>query len=113
MRFSRPAEVGETGLPLWIGATISDVRVGFSHTARHITHSIVPNVDVKHDKRIAELHHVGQLSRVSWIEGFHQVLRGTMAAAIPMLPMAGWRWASSVCSEHSRSEAVGAAHLPS
>jgi LssY C-terminus len=76
VRFWRSAAVDETGRPLWIGAATYDARVGFSHTTGQITHHIAPDVDAERDKLINDLRHAGQLSQVSWIEHFHQVLQG-------------------------------------
>lgn len=76
VRFWRSAEVDETARPLWIGAATYDARVGFSHTTGQITHHIAPDVDVERDKLFQDLQRAGQLGQVSWIEHFHQVLKG-------------------------------------
>jgi LssY C-terminus len=76
VRFWHSAAVDELGRPLWIGAATYDVRVGFSHTTGQITHHIAPDVDAERDKLIADLRRAGQLSQASWIEHFHQVLKG-------------------------------------
>lgn len=76
VRFWRSAAVDETGRPLWIGAATYDARVGFSHTTGQITHHIAPDVDAERDKLIGDLRRAGQLNQVSWIEHFHQVLKG-------------------------------------
>jgi hypothetical protein len=76
VRFWRSADVDETGRPLWMGAATYDARVGFSHTTGQITHHIAPDVDAERDKLLQNLQQAGQLSQVSWIEHFHQVLKG-------------------------------------
>ena len=76
VRFWRSAEVDDAGRPLWMGAATYDVRVGFSHTTGQITHHIAPDVDAERDKVIQDLQRAGQLSQVSWLDHFHQVLTG-------------------------------------
>jgi hypothetical protein len=76
VRFWRSGEADETGRLLWLGAATYDARVGFSHTTGQITHHIAPGVDAERDKIIADLRQAGQLSQVSWIDQFHQVVRG-------------------------------------
>jgi hypothetical protein len=76
VRFWRSSAVDETGRPLWIGAATYDMRVGFSHTTGQITHHIAPEVDAERDKLLNDLRRAGRLSRVLWIERFHQVLSG-------------------------------------
>jgi hypothetical protein len=76
VRFWRSGAVDETGRPLWIGAATYDARVGFSHTTGQITHHIAPDVDAERDKVIHDLQRAGQLSQMSWIEHFHQVMQG-------------------------------------
>jgi hypothetical protein len=76
VRFWRAVEVDETARPLWMGAATYDARVGFSHTTGQITHHIAPDVDAERDKIIQDLRRAGQLSQVSWIPQFHQVLKG-------------------------------------
>ena len=76
VRFWRSAEVDEAGRPLWIGAATYDAGVGFSHTTGQITHHIAPDVDAERDRLFQNFQQAGQLAQVSWIEHFHQVLKG-------------------------------------
>jgi LssY C-terminus len=76
VRFWRSAEVDDAGRPLWIGAATYDAGVGFSHTTGQITHHIAPDVDAERDRLFQTLQQAGQVGQVSWVEHFHQVLKG-------------------------------------
>jgi hypothetical protein len=76
VRFWRSTAVEATGRPLWMGAATYDARVGFSHTTGQITHHIAPDIDAERDEIIQDLRRAGQLSQLSWIEQFHQLLKG-------------------------------------
>ena len=55
VRFWRAPELGQDGVPLWIGAVTYDRSVGLSHRTGQITHHIAPDIDAERDGLITDL----------------------------------------------------------
>jgi len=70
VRFWRSSELGQGGVPLWIGAVTYDLSVGLSHRTGQITHHIAPNIDSERDGLMADLvrdSHIGKLYQVTGV----------------------------------------------
>ena len=83
VRFWRSEKVDENGRPLWAGAATFDTRVGFSHTTGQITHHIDADVDTERDKLLDDLDKAGLITVVTWLDGFHEELRGRNGGGDP------------------------------
>ena len=88
VRFWGSTELGQGGVPLWIGAVTYDRSVGISHRTGQITHHIAPDIDSERNGLIADLVEAGssasstrspESARPSW---------ATMAGATDTTPTA-------------------------
>ena len=83
VRFWRSDKLDADGRPLWAGAAIFDQRVGLSYTTGQITHHTAPEIDAERDTLFADLKRTGHLSKVYFIDGFHQVRQGRNGGGDP------------------------------
>ncbi len=70
VRFWPSSELGQGGVPLWIGAVTYDRSVGLSHRTGQITHHIAPDIDKERDGLISDLvrgSHIGKLYQVTGV----------------------------------------------
>jgi hypothetical protein len=70
VRFWRSSELGQGGVPLWIGAVTYDLSVGLSYRTGQITHHIAPDIDSERDGLMADLvrdRHIGKLYQVTGV----------------------------------------------
>jgi hypothetical protein len=83
VRFWKSEKVDENGRPLWAGAGTFDTSVGFSHTTGQITHHIDADVDAERDKLLGDLQQAGVITKVDWLNGFHEKLEGLNGGGDP------------------------------
>jgi hypothetical protein len=76
VRFWRSNELGQSGLPLWIGAATYDRSVGLSHRTGQITHHIAPDVDDERDGLVTDLVSARVLGKVYQVTGVGSTLMG-------------------------------------
>ena len=76
VRFWRSVELGQGGIPLWIGAVTFDRSVGISHRTGQVTHHIAPDVDRERDGLFADLVKTGQLVKLFQVTGVGATLMG-------------------------------------
>ncbi len=76
VRFWRSAELGQQGVPLWIGSVTFDKSVGLSHLTGQITHHIGPDVDAERDALIGGLSDGGWLSAIYQVTGVGATVNG-------------------------------------
>lgn len=76
VRFWRAPELGQGGVPLWIGAVTYDRSVGLSHRTGQITHHIGPDVDAERDALIGGFRTGGWLAKIFQVTGVGATLMG-------------------------------------
>jgi hypothetical protein len=76
VRFWKSTEMGQGGVPLWLGAATFDRSVGLSHRTGQVTHHIGPDVDAERDGLIADLLKAGWLTELFQVTGVGATLAG-------------------------------------
>jgi hypothetical protein len=76
VRFWRAPELGEAGVPLWIGAVTFDRSVGLSHRTGQVTHHIGADVDGERDALMDGLRDRGDLLQLFQVTGVGATLVG-------------------------------------
>ena len=76
VRFWKSSDLGEGGVPFWIGAVTFDRSVGLSHLTGQITHHIGPDIDAERDGLIGDLVRRGRLSQLFQVTGVGATLLG-------------------------------------
>ena len=76
VRYWKSAELGEAGIPLFLGSATFDVSVGLSRDTGQVTHHIAPDIDAQRDGLIADLTGAGRLTRVYQVTGVGATLFG-------------------------------------
>ncbi len=69
VRFWKSDELGQDGVPLYLGSATFDVRVGLSRDTVQITHHISPDVDAQRDELIGDLVKAGRILRMYQVTG--------------------------------------------
>ncbi len=83
VRFWKSVELGQGGVPLWIGAITFDKSVGLSHTTGQITHHIGPDIDAERDLLMADLRKVHALTKIYEVTGVGATLLGRNGGGDP------------------------------
>jgi hypothetical protein len=83
VRFWRDPKDDPDGRPVWIGASILDVRVGLSHRTGQITHHTGPDVDAERDLLFQDLERTGCLAERYVVRGFHKTCQGRNGGGDP------------------------------
>jgi len=76
VRFWNSKELGQGGVPLWIGAVTFDRSVGLSYTTGQITHHIGPDIDTERDGLFADLRKGGWLTELCQVTGVGATILG-------------------------------------
>lgn len=83
VRFWKSVELGQDGVPLWIGAITYDKSVGLSHTTGQITHHIGPDIDAERDLLMADLRKIHALTKIYEVTGVGATLLGRNGGGDP------------------------------
>ena len=76
VRFWRSSDLGQDGVPFWIGAVAFDRSVGLSHLTGQITHHIGPDIDAERDGLMGDLVQRGWLAQLFQVTGVGATLLG-------------------------------------
>jgi LssY C-terminus len=83
VRFWCSEQLDSDGRPVWIGAAIFDLKVGFSHTTGQITHHTGPDIDAERDYLFHDLEKTGDLLEVFVVNDFHKIREGRNGGGDP------------------------------
>ncbi|MFO1476821.1 MAG: LssY C-terminal domain-containing protein [Verrucomicrobiota bacterium] len=73
----------DDGHEVWFGAITYDESVGLSHTTGQVTHHIGPDVDAERDRLMKQLQAAGQVTEISYLDGFQKELSGKNGGGDP------------------------------
>ncbi len=76
VRFWRADDLGQGGVPFWLGAATFDRSVGFSHLTAQITHHIAADIDSERNDVINGLAKAGWLTQEYQVTGVGATLLG-------------------------------------
>jgi hypothetical protein len=74
--FWKSSDLGQDGVPFWIGAVTFDLSVGLSHLTGQITHHIGPDIDAERDGLVGDLVKRGWLAQLFQVTGVGATLLG-------------------------------------
>jgi hypothetical protein len=76
VRYWKSVDLGNAGIPLFLGSATFDVKVGLSRDTGQVTHHISPDIDAQRDGLIADLTGAGRLARIYQVTGVGATLFG-------------------------------------
>jgi hypothetical protein len=76
VRFWKSAELGEKGVPLYLGSATFDVKVGLSRDTAQITHHISPDIDAQRNELISDIVKAQRVVRIYQVTGVGATLLG-------------------------------------
>lgn len=76
VRFWRADDLGNGGVPFWLGAATFDRSVGFSHLTGQLTHHIAADIDAERDAVIGGLIHAGWVTQQYQVTGVGATVLG-------------------------------------
>jgi LssY C-terminus len=74
VRFWKVLEVGDDGLPVWLGAATFDRSVGLSHYTGQVTHHIAPDIDAERNLLASDLAATGHVESTYFVSGIGPTL---------------------------------------